>query len=99
MFMYLVLDIKDGKLVASIKNDGKFAPRSLGTESSQLTHSPVAVFRIEGFDGIDCISDDELIFELHKRFTVTKLLDRMNVYLTDDELMAIMTERLRRRNP
>lgn len=97
--MYLVLDIKNGKLVASIKNDGRFAPRSLGTGSSQLTHSPVAVFRIEGFDGIQCVSDDELIWELQRRFSTTGLIEKMEAHLTNEELMAIMAERLRRRNP
>lgn len=95
-FMYLALDIEDGKLVASVKNQGDLRYHSLGTENSRLTHAPVGVFQIERFDGLGCIDDEDLLDELIKRLGSEEVVRRLGTQMDDDFLLRLVARRMKR---
>jgi len=106
-FMYLKLsyvtrededDIRwPGKGVCvSVVNE---APRfSLGGQNSRQGNpgkgDVFAYFKIDDFDGLECIETNVLFDELLTRMTVEELLTRTARQFTDEQLIALLTERL-----
>lgn len=90
-FMYLHLFSDGGKIRAQIRNDGKIS--SLGGPHSRDSHAPFSVMRIEGFAGIECIDDRQLIDELLRRYSSKQLFDKLQFELTNLELLDILRRR------
>jgi len=96
-FMYLALDVDDqGGIHASVKNEGSFKWATLGGPNSRISHAPFAVFQIAGFDGIDCLTDEELISELTNRLPTRELFHRMRIELSLDDLLVLIKDRATR---
>lgn len=94
-FMYLHLHASaSGKVHALLQNQGVLKVTSLGGPNSQLSNQPFAVFRIESFDGLENLSDNELVNELLRRFTTKELLQRLQIHLTSKELLELLVNRL-----
>jgi hypothetical protein len=97
-FMYLIIDVdvQNGTIRASVKNSGKLLYKTLGTDSARLSNGPSAVFQIDGFDGIKCINDDDVIEEIKRRFSNQglDLMHKIGIYLTDEELIDMIRERM-----
>jgi hypothetical protein len=96
-FMYLHLHAgKDGTVHAEVRNDGTLEFSTLGTESSQLTRAPLAVFRIGEFTGLDCISTRDLEREVTRRIGPRGLVKRLALLLSTRELVDMLAERIPR---
>jgi hypothetical protein len=94
--MYLHLRVNDqGSIKATIKNDGDLG--TLGTSSSQNSRAPFAVFRIEEFDGIEALDDRALMDEVFRRFSTKDMMTRLQINLTDAEIIAMIRDRLKER--
>jgi hypothetical protein len=84
-------------LYATVTNDGAVPRhRSLGTSSSRMSNSPLGVFQLAGFDGIEAISEDDLIEELLRRTGVDQLMSRLRWKIPEEMLMTMLRERMRR---
>lgn len=94
--MYLHLrSNREGEIEAEVKNSGELKFSSLGGPSSQMSDHPFAVFKISEFSGIDCIETDDLYSELIRRCGNSYLLNRLEIDLTNEELVRMLTERLK----
>lgn len=93
-FMYLELsyDEEDHGLRATVKKTGSLH-RSVGAENSRPSCGPIAVFAIDGFDGIDVIPDEELLREIIDRFGAARVLELMGAQLPKEVLIAEITKR------
>jgi hypothetical protein len=89
-FQYLHIHAKADKLTATVTDHGP----SLGGPNSRNSSSPVAVFQIESFSGLENISDDDLIQEILTRFTVAQLMHRLDWKLSNGTLLEMIRERL-----
>jgi hypothetical protein len=100
-FMYLKLEYKTSEeagdmifgegLWATISTNGDL--RSLGGENSRMSNNPVGVFQLSGFDGLENISDDDLVKELLRRMGPEKLMERMGWQLDAEQLMIMLAAR------
>jgi hypothetical protein len=93
--MYLALDVREDGIFASVKNDGNFKYASLGTANTQLAHAPAAVMRIQAFDGIDCITDEQIIAELMRRFSTKDIIRILGIRLSSEDLLRLLELRLK----
>jgi hypothetical protein len=94
-FMYLHLSTSaSGGIHALVQNQGVLKVTSLGGPNSQLSNQPFAVFRIESFDGLEHLSDNELVDEILRRFTTKELLQKLQIHLTSKELLELLVNRL-----
>lgn len=97
-FMYLSLwTDKEGKAVAKLQNHGALQFSSLGGPNSRRTDHPFAVFQIDTFQGIEALDDGELVKELLRRFTTKEILQRLQIHLTSDEILRLLSDRLKGR--
>jgi len=96
-FMYLHLRTdKDGKIHATVMSHGALTFSSLGGPNSQASHGPFAVFRIEGFDGLENVDERLLMQELFRRYTTKELLQQLQINMTTRELIELLSDRLNR---
>jgi hypothetical protein len=103
-FMYLKLYWRTHKekseifgegLYAKIESEGELPKRhSLGTSSSRMTHAPVAVFQLAGFEGLENIDTDELWTEIFSRCTTKELIHKLGQRMTADELVRELRSRI-----
>lgn len=100
-FMYLELrhvdradrgGIFDGGVHVTVKNDG--ACNWLGGENSRSSNTPFAVYQIAKFDGLECISDDNLWDELESRPARYGTLERQ--FVSDASTKTLLDELARR---
>ena len=85
MFMYLhLLRTERFGLVAKLTNDGL---TSLGSTSSRYSYSPIGVFQIDSFEGLECVADDDLLAECRQRFSREDLLRELAPDMDFDELV------------
>lgn len=94
-FMYLHLRTIEGKIHATVKVHGDLVRQSVGHQNTQFTNGPFAVFQVHEFDGFENLSDKDLIEELFRRFSSMELLQRLQLRLTADDIMAILRDRLK----
>jgi hypothetical protein len=93
MYLHLMTD-QYGKVHASVKNNGALTFSSLGGPDSQGSHGPFAVFKIEDFDGIENIDNENLLNELLRRFTVRQLIQYIQIHMSTKEILELLSERL-----
>lgn len=93
-FMYLHLTADDGGVRAEVKNEGELRFRTLGTVNSRFSQGPFAVFQISSFSGLNCIESDDLYEELLRRRGKQYLMNRLEIHLTNEELIRMVTERM-----
>ena len=79
---------------AKVTNDG--AIKTVGTENSRWG-SPFAVFQLNGFEGLDYIGSEYLWAELEGRTTWKEIKNKVINELSNEELSAILAERLKGR--
>lgn len=95
-FVYLHLRTdKYGNVHAAVKDDGRLHDTTLGSANSQLTHGPFAVFKIEGFTGLEYLADDDLERELVRRLGPDRLSRRLAASLSTAGLLALLSERVK----
>jgi len=95
MFMYLQLSREDnGHVHVRVVNEGTV--RSLGAPNSRNSHQPLAVFAIDGFDGIECIEEDVLWDELQRRPVYGGLASRFLREAATEDLLAELARRTKR---
>lgn len=98
-FMYLHLRYVESGTVfgsgvrASVETTGDL--KSLGTSTSRWSDQPFAVFAIEGFDGLDNISTDDLLARLLERMGAAELQQRLKWKFTTDELIELLRSKIR----
>lgn len=94
-FMYLHLRTdKEGRVFASVKNQGAPTVSSIGGPNSRPSHGPFAVLQIDGFDSLEHVDNDEYIRELFRRFTTKEIARRMQIHMTTKELLDLLSDRL-----
>jgi hypothetical protein len=87
-FMYLDLRVnKEGKIRARVRPNGELKARSIGTANARMTDSPFAVFQIEEFEGLEVISDQDLLDELLSRHGHEGLCRILALRLSPQELL------------
>lgn len=97
MFMYLHLRVgSNGEIHAEVKNSGELTFSSLGGPSGQRSDYPFSVMRIERFDGLSAINEEQLLAEILRRYSTKELLHHLGLEFTDDELVTLVKDRLRR---
>lgn len=102
-FLYLTLEYKTREesgnrifgegLWATVRSDGHM-PRSIGESNSRWCNSPLAVFQLAGFSGIDVLDDDQLMEELLRRMTPAQIVEHLKHEFTAEQLGAWLAERL-----
>jgi hypothetical protein len=95
-FMYLELryDEEDHGLRATIKKTGELrSHRSVGTEHSRW-NGVAGIFAIDGFDGLDVISTEELLREIMDRLGPERILELMGAQLPKAVLLKELEKRL-----
>lgn len=82
-------------LWAVITNEGTTPrpPSSLGGANSRWTNSPLGVFQLSGFDGIECIETDDLTAELLRRMTVEELMKHLSYKIPTERLVELLRGR------
>lgn len=90
-FTYLDLHAEDDRILATVSKESKV--RSVGTENSRWSRGPFATFAIDGFQGIDVISTDDLVEELLERMTAQQLMERLAYAFSTDDLMTMLRKR------
>lgn len=93
MYLHLTVDQSTGGVDAEIRNEGQI--NSLGGPHSRSMAIPFAVFQVQNFTGIDCISDSEIMAEIMRRFTTRELFQKLRLKFTNGELLEMMAGRLR----
>jgi len=93
-FMYLEIWVHSGKTTAKVVKQG-ITPRSLGTAVTRNSNQPIAVFAIDGFEGLEVIDTNALWDELFTREPTRSLMQRFQLELSDDEITQELRERLK----
>ena len=92
-FMYVILyKTRDG-ISAKVSTDGSLQ-RSVGSENSQLTHGPFAVFQVHEFTGLENVDTEDLVATLRQRMTVEKLIDHFGYDISNDQLIDMLKRRM-----
>jgi hypothetical protein len=91
-----MVDQGTGAISAEVKNHGALQFSSLGGPNSKSSIQPFAVIEIDQFTGIDCIDDDDLYEEMLRRYGHEGLLKRMRADLSNEDVAAMVKERLGR---
>ena len=94
-FMYLELryDEEDHGLRAIVKKSGELR-RSVGSENGRHYNQALAVFAIDGFDGLSVIPTEELLREIVERLGAEKILELMGAQLPKSVLLAELDKRM-----
>lgn len=96
MFMYLRLDTdENGKVHATVLNQGSLPFSSLGGPNSQRSDGPFSVMKIHSFLGLENIDENDLLQEVFRRYTTKELIDHLIPRFTKDELLGMIRDRMK----
>jgi len=83
-YLHILLDGRNG-IVAKVTKSGVM---SLGSENSRFSHNtPIGVFQLDHFEGLECISDSDIMNEARRRFSRQDLVRNLTGDMTFDELI------------
>lgn len=94
--MYLHLRVNsDGGISATVENQGELKFSSLGSENTQYSNAPFAVFQIHEFDGLEVIETEDLKNELIRRVGADSLGGQFVREASTSQIMAELRNRVR----
>ncbi|HEV2174237.1 MAG TPA: hypothetical protein VGR71_11755 [Nitrospira sp.] len=94
MYLELYVDPEDNHVRAVVTKSGNLR-HSVGGENSRMSAGPVAVFAIDGFDGLGVITTEDLLAELLRRETPEWLITMLGHQLSKSALLSELELRMR----